>query len=87
MMRGALGRRAARLRHLRRWISPSTILLVPRVELGPLSYGIYLYMQSAVGRGPGARARGRSRIVLVAAGTWAATALARRSGASARFRT
>jgi iron(III) transport system permease protein len=62
----------------------STILLVPRVELGPLSYGIYLYMQSAVGRGPGA-ALGVAAILLVAAGTWAATALARRSGA-ARFR-
>ena len=48
----------------------STILLVPRVELGPLSYGIYLYMQSAVGRGPGA-ALGVVAIVLVAAGTWA----------------
>jgi iron(III) transport system permease protein len=59
----------------------STILLVPRMELGPLSYGIYLYMQSAVGRGPGA-ALGVVAIVLVAAGTWAATALARRSGAA-----
>ena len=57
----------------------STILLVPRVELGPLSYGIYLYVQSAVGRGPGA-ALGVVAIVLAAAGTWAATALARRSG-------
>ncbi len=59
----------------------STILLVPRVELGPLSYGIYLYMQSAVGRGAGA-ALGVVAIVLVAAGTWAATGLARRSGAA-----
>ena len=59
----------------------STILLVPRVELGPLSYGIYLYMQSAVGRGPGA-ALGVVAIVLVAAGAWAAAALARRSGAA-----
>ena len=57
----------------------ATILLVPRVELGPLSYGIYLYMQSAVGRGPGA-ALGVVAILLVAAGTWAATALTRRSG-------
>ena len=59
----------------------ATILLVPRVELGPLSYGIYLYMQSAVGRGPGA-ALGVVAILLVAAGTWAATALTRRSGGS-----
>jgi len=63
----------------------ATILLVPRVELGPLSYGIYLYMQSAVGRGPGA-ALGVVAILLVAAGTWAATALTRRSG-GALFRT
>lgn len=61
----------------------STILLVPRVELAPLSYGIYLYMQSAVGRGPGA-ALGVVAIVLVAAGTWAASGLARRSAAGAR---
>jgi iron(III) transport system permease protein len=54
----------------------STILLVPHVELGPLSYGIYIYMQSAVGRGPGA-ALGVVAIVLVAAGTWLATRLAR----------
>jgi iron(III) transport system permease protein len=59
----------------------STILLVPRVELGPLSYGIYLYMQSAVGRGAGA-ALGVVAIALVAAGTWAAAVLARRSGAA-----
>jgi iron(III) transport system permease protein len=58
----------------------STILLVPRVELGPLAYGVYLYMQSAVGRGPGA-ALGVVAIVLVAAGTWAAARLARRAGA------
>jgi iron(III) transport system permease protein len=57
----------------------STMLLVPRVELGPLSYGIYLYMQSAVGRGPGA-ALGVVAIALVAAGTWLATRLARRGG-------
>jgi iron(III) transport system permease protein len=59
----------------------STILLVPRVELGPLAYGIYLYVQSAVGRGPGA-ALGVVAILLVAVGTWAATGLARRSGAA-----
>ena len=59
----------------------STILLVPRVELGPLSYGIYLYMQSAVGRGPGA-ALGVVAIALVAVGTWVASNLAGRSGAA-----
>jgi iron(III) transport system permease protein len=57
----------------------STMLLVPRVELGPLSYGVYLYMQSAVGRGPGA-ALGVVAIVLVAAGTWLATRLSARAG-------
>jgi iron(III) transport system permease protein len=59
----------------------STILLVPRVELGPLSYGIYLSMQSAVGRGPGA-ALGVLAILVTAAGTWAATGLSRRSAAA-----
>jgi hypothetical protein len=38
-------------------------------------------MQSAVGRGPGA-ALGVVAIILVAAGTWGATRLARRAGAS-----
>jgi iron(III) transport system permease protein len=61
----------------------ATILLVPRVELGPISYGVYVFMQSAVGRGPGA-ALGVVAIVLVGAGAWAAAALTRRSGA-ARF--
>ena len=47
----------------------STIMLVPRMEHGPLSYGIYIYMQSAVGRGPGA-ALGVVAILLVAIGTY-----------------
>src|SRR5713226_149550 len=47
----------------------STIMLVPRIELGPISYGIYLYMQSALGRGAGA-ALGVVAILLVAAGTY-----------------
>jgi iron(III) transport system permease protein len=62
----------------------STILLVPRIELGPLSYGIYVYMQSAVGRGPGA-ALGVVAIVLVAAGTFVVNRLSSR-GAGAAFR-
>jgi iron(III) transport system permease protein len=61
----------------------STILLVPRVELAPLSYGFYASMQSAVGRGPGA-ALGVVAIALVAAGTWLATRLTR--GAAGLFR-
>jgi iron(III) transport system permease protein len=48
----------------------STIMLVPRMEMGPLAYGIYIYMQSAVGRGPGA-ALGVVAILLVLAGTYA----------------
>lgn len=62
----------------------STILLVPRIELGPLSYGIYVYMQSAVGRGSGA-ALGVVAIVLVGFGTWLAHRLAAR-GAGSLFR-
>lgn len=47
----------------------STIMLVPRIELGPISYGIYLYMQSPLGRGAGA-ALGVVAIVLVSIGTY-----------------
>jgi iron(III) transport system permease protein len=47
----------------------STIMLVPRIELGPISYGIYLYMQSPLGRGAGA-ALGVVAIVLVSLGTF-----------------
>jgi iron(III) transport system permease protein len=61
----------------------ATILLVPRVELGPIASGVYVFRQSAAGRGPGA-ALGVVAIVLVGAGAWAAAALTRRSGA-ARF--
>ncbi|MBI2991292.1 MAG: iron ABC transporter permease [Deltaproteobacteria bacterium] len=48
----------------------STIMLVPRFELGPISYGIYVYMQSAaLGRGAGA-ALGVVAILLVSLGTY-----------------
>ncbi len=47
----------------------STIILVPRIELGPIAYGIYLYMQSPLGRGAGA-ALGVVAIVLVSLGTY-----------------
>ncbi len=60
----------------------STILLVPRIELGPLSYGIYVYMQSAVGRGPGA-ALGVVAIALVALGTAAIHRFTNRGAGSA----
>jgi iron(III) transport system permease protein len=46
-----------------------TILLTSRESLAPMSYGIYLYMQSAVGRGAGA-ALGIVAIVLIALGTY-----------------
>ena len=49
----------------------STIMLVPRIELGPISYGIYLYMQSPLGRGAGA-ALGVVAILLVSFGTYLA---------------
>ena len=45
------------------------MMLVPTKELAPLSYGIYLYMQSATGRGPGA-CLGVMVIVLVTVGTY-----------------
>lgn len=47
----------------------ATIMLVTRDSDAPMSYGIYLYMQSASGRGPGA-ALGVLAIVVVAIGTY-----------------
>ncbi len=46
-----------------------TILLTSRESLAPMSYGIYLYMQSIAGRGPGA-ALGVIAVALVAVGTY-----------------
>jgi iron(III) transport system permease protein len=46
-----------------------TILLTSRESLAPMSYGIYLYMQSIAGRGPGA-ALGVLAVVLVGVGTY-----------------
>ena len=48
----------------------ATILLVSADSQAPMSYGIYLYMQSVSGRGPGA-ALGVLAIGVVALGTWA----------------
>ena len=62
----------------------STIMLVPKMDMGPIAYGIYVYMQSAVGRGPGA-ALGVVAIALVALGTWLVHRLTAR-GAGAAFR-
>ncbi len=47
----------------------TTIMLVSAQNDAPMSYGIYLYMQSAAGRGPGA-ALGILAVVLVAVGTY-----------------
>ena len=60
----------------------STMMLVPTKELAPLSYGIYLYMQSATGRGPGA-CLGVIVIVLAAFGTYIVNKLL--SGGSESF--
>ena len=46
-----------------------TILLTSRESLAPMSYGIYLYMQSISGRGPGA-ALGVIAVLLIGLGTW-----------------
>ena len=44
-----------------------------------MSYGIYLYMQSVAGRGPGA-ALGVLAIVVVAIGTWMSHVVVERTG-------
>jgi iron(III) transport system permease protein len=55
----------------------ATIILVSRIEQSPLSYGIYVYSQSSLGRGAAA-ALGVVAIVLVAAGTYLANRLSGR---------
>jgi iron(III) transport system permease protein len=47
----------------------ATILLVTKESQAPMSYGIYLYMQSLAGRGPGA-ALGVLLVLTVAVGTY-----------------
>jgi iron(III) transport system permease protein len=47
----------------------ATLLLTSAESQAPMSYRIYLYMQSAAGRGPGA-ALGVLAILVVAIGTW-----------------
>ncbi len=47
----------------------ATLMLVSQESDAPLSYGIYVYMQSAAGRGPGA-ALGMIAVVIVAFGTY-----------------
>jgi iron(III) transport system permease protein len=48
----------------------ATLLLASSESMAPMSYGIYLYMQSIAGRGPGA-ALGVVAVVIVAVGTYA----------------
>ena len=48
----------------------ATILLTTSQGQAPMSYGIYLYMQSIAGRGPGA-ALGVLALIVVALGTYA----------------
>jgi iron(III) transport system permease protein len=55
----------------------ATLLLVARAPDAPLSYGIYVYMQSAAGRGPGA-ALGVIAVVVVAIATYIAYRIAER---------
>ena len=57
----------------------ATILLVSADSQAPMSYGIYLYMQSVSGRGPGA-ALGVLAIVVVALGTWLSHVVVERTG-------
>ena len=62
----------------------ATIVLSSSASRAPMSYGIYLYMQSIAGRGPGA-ALGMIAVVIVGLGTYASHwLLERRSAAVAR---
>lgn len=57
----------------------ATILLSSSESQAPMSYGIYLYMQSISGRGPGA-ALGVLAIVVVALGTYLSHVVVERAG-------
>ncbi len=62
----------------------ATLMLVSATSDAPASYGIYLYMQSIVGRGPGA-ALGVITVLLVGVGTYASHRIMR--ARSMRFET
>ncbi len=62
----------------------ATLMLVSATSDAPASYGIYLYMQSIVGRGPGA-ALGVITVLLVGLGTYASHRIMR--ARSLRFET
>jgi len=55
----------------------ATLLLVARSSDAPIAYGIYVYMQSAAGRGPGA-ALGVIAVLVVAVATYLAYRVAER---------
>ncbi|MCU0951039.1 MAG: iron ABC transporter permease [Burkholderiaceae bacterium] len=56
----------------------ATILLTVQESQAPMAYGIYLYMQSVAGRGPGA-ALGVLAVLIVAAGTYESHLLVERA--------
>jgi iron(III) transport system permease protein len=63
----------------------ATLMLVSTQEAAPISYGIYVYMQSAAGRGPGA-ALGVIAVIIVGLGTYAThRLLQRQSGGTLTF--
>lgn len=59
----------------------ATLLLTSTEAQAPMSYGIYLFMQSAAGRGPGA-ALGVLAIIVVALGTYFSHVIVERIGKS-----
>ena len=59
----------------------ATIMLVSRESQAPMSYGIYLYMQSVSGRGPGA-ALGVLAVLVVGLGTYFSHRFVERSRAT-----
>ena len=59
----------------------ATIMLVTAQSDAPMSYGIYLYMQSIAGRGPGA-ALGVIAVITVGLGTYFSNRLIRNHAAS-----
>ena len=61
----------------------ATIMLVSRDSDAPMSYGIYLFMQSASGRGPGA-ALGVLAIIVVALGTYASHIIVEKASSRTR---
>ncbi len=63
----------------------ATLMLVTAQNDAPMSYGIYLYMQSAAGRGPGA-ALGVLAVLIVAVGTYLSHRLIERREAEKQTR-